>query len=75
MTGNEFLEAFADLIQTDSEIDMDTSLSSLEEWDSMGMMAVVAYFDVTHQKAVSFEDLERMKTVGDVARLVPGLEC
>lgn len=74
MRTNEFMDAFRELIQTDMALDIDTQLEDLEEWDSMAIMALIAWLDVEHGVKSSFAELEKLKTVGDVASLVPGFE-
>lgn len=72
MNSQEFITIFQELIQEETPINLSTPLESLEAWDSMAIMALVAWFDVEQQKKVSFEDLQDLETVGDIARLVPG---
>lgn len=74
MNSAEFLEMFQDLIQTDTGLSLETPLADVEEWDSMAIMAVIAYFDVTHGKRLSFEDFSGVNTAGDIARMIPGFE-
>ena len=45
MNQNEFLEKFIDVLQTDEDIDFDTKLETLEEWDSLSMISTVAFLD------------------------------
>lgn len=73
MTEKEFLDTLGELIQEDATLTGETELKSLESWDSMAIMAVIAWFDVEQGKKVSFTDLEKLKTVGDLAALVPNL--
>ena len=75
MKSNEFIEIFKDTIQSDSEIEMDSPLADIEEWDSMAMMALIAYFDVKLGITVTFDQLHALSSVGDVARLIPGFEA
>ena len=75
MKSNEFIEIFKDTIQSDSEIEMDSPLADIEEWDSMAMMALIAYFDVKLDITVTFDQLHALSSVGDVARLIPGFEA
>ena len=75
MKSNEFIEIFKDTIQSDSEIEMDSPLADIEEWDSMAMMALIAYFDVKLGITITFDQLHALNSVGDVARLIPGFEA
>lgn len=73
MTEKDFLETFRELIQTDAEPDLSTRLEEIEEWDSMAIMAIIAWLDVEHGVKTDFSQLSAFKTVNDIARLVPGL--
>ncbi|MTJ92983.1 MAG: hypothetical protein F8N36_08995 [Desulfovibrio sp.] len=75
MQHNEFIDIFKDVIQSDSDIAMDSTLEGIEEWDSMAMMALIAYFDVKLGITVTFDQLHALKCVRDVALLVPGFEA
>lgn len=75
MQHNEFIYIFKDVIQSDSDIAMDSTLEGIEEWDSMAMMALIAYFDVKLGITVTFDQLHALKCVRDVALLIPGFEA
>ena len=75
MRTDEFIEIFKDVIQSDSDFNMDSTLAEIEEWDSMAMMALIAYFDVKLNIAVSFDQLHALSCVRDIAMLVPGFEA
>lgn len=72
MNAAEFLEMFQDITQADETPSMDTVLADMEEWDSMSIMAMIAYFDVNHGKTLTFEDFQNLDTVRDLARMIPG---
>ena len=74
MQHDEFIETFKDIIQSDSIIELDSPLAEIEEWDSMAMMALIAYFDVNLNTAISFDQLHALGSVRDIATLVPGFE-
>lgn len=71
---DEFIDNFRDLVQTEKELEAEMSLEEIEEWDSMAMMAFIAYMDVEHGQAISFDVLEKMHTVGELARLIPDID-
>ena len=75
MQHNEFIEIFKDIIQSDAEIEMNSPLANIEEWDSMAMMALIAYFDVKLSITVTFDQLHALSSVRDVALLIPGFEA
>ena len=41
----DFLEKFVDVLQTEDDIDFDTKLEDIEEWDSLSMISTVAFLD------------------------------
>ncbi len=75
MQHDEFIDIFKDIIQSDSEIALDSSLADIEEWDSMAMMALIAYFDVKLGITITFDQLHALHSIRDVALLIPGFEA
>lgn len=75
MQHDEFIDIFKDIIQSDSEIALDSSLADIEEWDSMAMMALIAYFDVKLGIMITFDQLHALHSIRDVALLIPGFEA
>ena len=71
MTTADFIDTFKELIQTDMPLTLETPLADVEEWDSMAIMAVIAYLDVQHRTQAAYPQLKDLRTVGDVARLIP----
>ncbi len=62
-----FLADFCDLLQLEApQLDLATSLRSLEEWDSLAGMALIAYFDRKCGKRLTFADIKKFATVGDI---------
>lgn len=70
MNREDFLENFKEVLQTEDSIDFDTSLADLEEWDSLSIMATIAFLDNEFKKKVSFKDVKSFKTVADIAKKV-----
>lgn len=67
MTKEEFLEQMQDVLQTDAELTMDTVLADLEEWDSLSIMATMAFLDKNFGVKTSIKDYCEMNTIGDIA--------
>ena len=63
MTHQEFLTEMMDVLQTEQELSMDTVLAELDEWDSLSVMATMAFSVKT-----TLSDYKEMKTIGDIAR-------
>lgn len=67
MTKDEFIEQMQDVLQTDAELAMETVLADLEEWDSLSMMATMAFLDKNFGVKVKIADLKTLATIGDIA--------
>lgn len=74
MTGIEFIETFKELIQTDMDVNLDTHLENIEDWDSMAIMAIIAWLDVEHGVTADFEKLTNLQTVRELALLTPDFQ-
>ena len=67
MNREEFLTNFADVLQTEEELSFDTELESLEDWDSLAIMATMAFLDKQFGVKTVFQDYKSMKTINDIA--------
>lgn len=74
MNSATFLNDFQELLQRDEAFGMSTPLADMEEWDSLAMMATIAYFDKNFSIELTFTVFETTHTVADIAALVPGME-
>ena len=70
MTREEFLEKMQDVLQMEETLKFDAELSSLEEWDSLAMMATTAFIDKNFSMKLFFDDFKAFKTVEDIAKKV-----
>ena len=68
MTREEFLEAMVDVLQTEEEITFDTLLEDLEEWDSLSIMATMAFLEKEFGVKTSMKDYQKMQTIEDIAK-------
>lgn len=67
MTKEEFLEQMQDVLQTDAELTYETVLDELDEWDSLSIMATMAFLDKNFGVKVKIADLKTLATIGDIA--------
>ncbi len=65
----EFLTEFQDLLQRDDPLSPDSRLEDLDEWDSLAIMAVIAWFDKQFGRTLNFGNFKGLQTVADVAAL------
>lgn len=67
MTKEQFIEQMQDVLQTDAELSMDTVLTDLDEWDSLSMMATMAFLNKNFGVTLKIADLKGFATIADIA--------
>ena len=67
MSKEEFLVKMQDVLQTDAELKMETALAELEEWDSLSMMATMAFLDKNFGVKLPISDIKTFASIGDIA--------
>ena len=72
MNVEQFLADFQDLLQCDDPVSMQTPLRGLEEWDSLAVMACIAYLDKNFGIRTTFASYKDLQTVADIAALTKG---
>lgn len=71
MTLEEKLTLIAETLDADpANIKPETELSSLDEWDSMGVISTIAMLDKKFGKVLSAEQIEELKSVQDIMNLM-----
>ena len=66
MTKEEFLEKMQDVLQTDEALTAETVLGDLVEWDSLAIMATMAFLDKNFGIKVGIRDFIGMNTMADL---------
>ena len=66
MTKDEFLVQMQDVLQTDDNLTVETVLNDLAEWDSLAMMATMAFLDKNFGVKVGIKDFMEMSTMSDL---------
>lgn len=67
MTRDEFLVEMQDVLQTEETLTMDTVLTDLAEWDSLAVMATMAFLDRNFGVKLKLLDFKELSTIGDIA--------
>jgi len=71
---NIFFEELLESMEIDPvEIKETTVFRELEDFDSMAIMSIIAYVDEKFEKTMAAEQLQKVKTVGDLMELI-GME-
>ena len=68
MANDEFLTEMQDVLQTEENLSMDTVLADLEEWDSLSVMATMAFLEKNFGVKTVMKDYKEMSTIGDIAK-------
>ena len=72
MTEKEFLDDLVDMMDTEDEIVMETSLADVEEWDSLSHIAFMAYVATKTGEKVAPADVKGAQMVRDLYQLLGG---
>ncbi len=68
---NEFVEKFAEAIEVEdvSSLVPETNFRELEEWSSISVMLLIAFFDEEFDKEIGDSDIKGCKTLIDLYHL------
>ncbi len=67
-----FLEKLTELTDTEMDLNMDTRLEDIEEWDSLSFVAFLAMCSTSFDKTLNPQDVKAAQTVGDLYALAGG---
>lgn len=70
MERNEFIEKLKDLLDCEDEIEMETSLDDIEEWDSLGVISFLAEMDKYASSQIKADAVKSAETVEDLYALL-----
>ena len=71
MTKEEFMVEMQDVLQTETELKADTVLVDLEEWDSLSIMATMAFLDKHFNVKMKLADFKGLNTLGELMERLP----
>ena len=71
MNLNEFISAMADAVEISNleELTEETQFRDLDEWSSISVMLLIAFFDANFGKAISVSDIKQCTTIHDLYEL------
>lgn len=67
MSREEFLKEFCNILQVES-IDINQKLLDIPEWDSLAMIATMAFFDKQFGVKLNIRDVQSFGTINDIIR-------
>lgn len=68
---DEFLDELKDILEVD-ELDTDSVLVELDEWDSLSIMSVMVFFSKKFGINIKIKDIQEVKSVKDLISLSEG---
>ncbi len=66
MEKEKFIEELVEILQTEVEINLDTKLDEIPEWDSLGIMSTLAFLENKMGVKCDMTSLAAQKTVNDL---------
>ncbi len=66
---NEFYEKMAEILEVD-EVKPNDEIASFDNWDSLGVLAILAFADSRYDVTVAGEEIARMKLVSELEELI-----
>ncbi len=70
MTQNEFIEKMVDILDYEGDLQMDTILEDLEEWDSLSILSFLAEMGQYAKGTINASDVKKAKTIEDLFALL-----
>ena len=72
MNEQEFIDELTDLMDTECELTMDSSLEDIEEWDSLSYVSFLSMSTKILNKRVEPKLVRSAKTVRDLYNIIKG---
>ena len=69
MTAENFIAKLAELMDTETALELSTKLADVEDWDSLSMVSFFSFCNTTLGKKISPEQIKAAQTVEDLFRL------
>lgn len=69
MTDQEFVQNIKEILDCGRELTADTVLETVDEWDSLAMLSVMAFFKQTFNVSPGFQEMKGAKTIADLILL------
>ena len=70
MTQSEFIEKMVDILDFDGDLQMNTTLNDLDEWDSLSILSFLAEMGQYAKGSINAADVKKAKTIEDLYMLL-----
>ena len=72
MTKEEFIKSLTEIMDTETELKLDTKLADVEEWDSLSLVSFMSFCSVNLKRPIMPEEVKTAQTVEDLFKIVGG---
>ncbi len=66
---DDFYQRMAEILEVD-KVGPDDRIASFDNWDSLGVLSILALADSVYGVTVTGEEIARMNTVGELEKLI-----
>ncbi len=66
---DDFYQRMAEILEVD-KVGPDDRIASFDNWDSLGVLSILALADSVYGVTVTGEEIARMSTVGELEKLI-----
>lgn len=70
MSAKEFIKNLTDIMDTETELTLDTQLSEVEEWDSLSLVSFLSFCNARLKRPILPEEIKSAQTVKDLFEIV-----
>ena len=72
MNLQEFIEKFAEAIEIEEVVNLsgETLFRELDEWSSLSVMLLIAFYDEEFEKEINYNDIRSCITIEDLYKLI-----
>lgn len=70
MKETEFIKQLTDIMDTETELTLDTNLSDVEEWDSLSLVSFLSFCNARLKRPILPEEIKQAQTVKDLFAIV-----
>lgn len=70
MSAEEFIKDLTDIMDTETELTLETELSEVEEWDSLSLVSFLSFCNARLKRPILPEEIKSAQTVKDLFEIV-----
>ena len=70
MNEKDFIKQLTEIMDTESELTLETKLSDVEEWDSLSLVSFLSFCNARLKRPILPEEIKKAQTVNDLYKIV-----